>query len=78
MILGRVKRALAWLLGGLGLLWGAWVLGRRDGKRTARADRAEGNVKAAQQAKDNRDELESQDDQHLVDILTGRLRDGKR
>lgn len=78
MIFGRIKPALAWLLGGLGLLWGAWVLGRREGKQAERTDSAEGNVKAGQQAKDNRDELESQDDQRLVDILSGKLRDGKR
>ena len=38
MILGRIQRALAWLLGGLGLLWGAWVLGKREGKQAERTD----------------------------------------
>lgn len=63
--------AIVVLLGGI---WAAYRKGRKD----ETAKRATDNIKAGQAAKDNRDELESQDDQRLVDILSGKLRDGKR
>lgn len=64
------------LLGLLALLGiGGTVWGYAKGKSAANADRAQENVKAGQASKDNRNELESQDDKHLVDILSGRVRD---
>jgi predicted 2-oxoglutarate/Fe(II)-dependent dioxygenase YbiX len=41
-----LKRAVAGLVAGVVLLWGAWVMGRRDGTQTSKA-------KAAQRAADD-------------------------
>ena len=66
-----ITAAAAGLTGFVALLVGRWT-GKREGASQARADRAESNAKAAKDAKDTRHELETADDQHLVDILTGR------
>lgn len=47
----------------------AYMMGRKD----ADADRDADSLKASNDAKDNRYELENTDDQRLVDILTGKL-----
>jgi hypothetical protein len=46
-------------------------MGRQQGQAEARAKRAEANLKAARDAKETRHEMETSDDQRLVDILTG-------
>lgn len=69
---------LPWLGGAVGALaaaGGLWFAGRRSKAKDVKADRAEANAKAAKTAKDNRHELETSDDQHIVDILTGRVRE---
>ena len=66
-----ITAAAAGLTGFVALLVGRWT-GRREGKATERADRAESNAKAAKDAKDIRHETETTDDQRLVDILVGR------
>lgn len=68
----RIGRALSWAAGALAAVWLAWVAGKRQGQSQANSDRLEGNAKAAKQSKDIRYEAETSDDQHLVDILTGR------
>jgi hypothetical protein len=35
-----LKRAVAGLVAGVVLLWGAWVMGRRDGTQTSKAEAA--------------------------------------
>lgn len=68
-------------LAGLAALFGSFLAFFLIGKKSAGAKQKiktlETNAKAAKDAKDTRNELESQDDQYLVDILTGKLR-GKR
>jgi len=56
-------------LGAGGTFWGY-----RTGKKNAEAKQTKANLKASKDAKDNRYELETSDDQHLVNILTGKLR----
>jgi hypothetical protein len=63
------------LVGAIVLALVGWWAGERSGKQKAKTAAAKRNVKAGQDAKDNRNEMESQDDQRLVDILTGRMRD---
>lgn len=58
----------------LGGLWAAYRRGGADKDKERKAD----NAKAGKAARENRDEMESQDDQRLVDILSGKLRDDKR
>lgn len=55
-------------LGAGGTFWGY-----RTGKKSADAKQTKANLKASKDAKDNRHDLESSDDQHLVNILTGKL-----
>lgn len=73
-MIARVKCWLALAGGFLMALLAAWSLGRREGAQRARADRAERNVEAAQEAKEVRHEIENSDDARLHDILTGRMR----
>lgn len=63
--------AAAGITGFVALLVGRWT-GKREGASEARADRAESNAKAAKDAKDTRHEIETSDDQRLVDLLAGR------
>lgn len=51
-----------------------YLRGRQDANDKQTAD----NLQAAVTAKDNRYELENTDDQRLVDILSGKLRNDKR
>ena len=46
LIPGPVKRAVAWLLAGLAVLWAAWGLGRRDARQKAALDAAQGANKS--------------------------------
>ena len=74
---GLIAAVGAGLVGLVSLLVGKW-LGKREGASVARTERAEDNTKAAQKAKDVRHEIETSDDQRLVDILGGKLHDRKR
>jgi len=38
LIPGPIKRAVAWLIAGLAVLWAAWGLGRRDARQKAAMD----------------------------------------
>ncbi|MGR3687122.1 MAG: hypothetical protein ACU0D5_12880 [Paracoccaceae bacterium] len=69
---------MSWLLGAIVFAFVMRGIGRREGRQKAELKRAEGNVKAAKKSKDTRHELETSDDQHLVNILTGKLHDRKR
>lgn len=60
------------LLGAIGTAWGY-----RQGGKNAKAKTTQSNLDAANKAKENRHEMESQDDERIVDILTGRVRDGR-
>jgi hypothetical protein len=57
-----------------GLMAWAYTQGRKNeqGKHTRR------RVDAMKDAKETRHEVQNSDDQRLVDILAGRVRDGKR
>ena len=57
-----------------GLMAYVYILGRRSeqNKHTRR------RVDAMKDAKETRHEIQNSDDQRLVDILTGRVRDNKR
>jgi hypothetical protein len=59
---------LAAVLGALGL----FKLGERNGAAKASLNALEDDLEAAKNAKDNRHEIETADDQRLVDILAGR------
>lgn len=66
---------LGWAVGALAAAGGLFVAGRHSGTKSAKAERAEANVEAGKEAKDNRHEIESSDDKRLTDILTGRVRE---
>jgi hypothetical protein len=66
--------ALAALVAWLGGKWS----GTKEGRSEAATDSLKANIKAAQTAKDTRHEIETSDDQRLVDILSGKLHNGKR
>lgn len=72
LIPGPIRRAVSWLLGAIVFAFVMRGIGRREGRQKAELKRAEGNVKAAKKSKDIRHEIESSDDQYLIDILTGR------
>ena len=57
-----------------GLMAWVYIMGRRNeqNKQTKR------RVDAMQDAKETRHEIQNSDDQRLVDILAGRVRDNKR
>ena len=78
LIPGPIRRGVLWLLGAVAFALFMRNIGRRDEKHKATAKRAVENVKAAETAKDTRHEIETSDDQHLVNILTGKLHDRKR
>lgn len=74
-----------WLFAAIGAGVGGFIMhfvgrwsGKREGRSEANTQRAEGNAKSAQKAKDTRHEIETSDDQRLVDILSGKLHDRKR
>ena len=46
IIPGPVKRALAWLLAGLGVVAGIWCLAKRDARRGAALDAAKDTIKS--------------------------------
>jgi len=46
LIPGPIKRAVAWLIAGLAVLWAAWGLGRRDARQKAALDSAQGAIKS--------------------------------
>ena len=50
----------------------------KEGRSQANSDALRDNLKAAKTAKDTRYDMETSDDQRLVDILTGKLHNGKR
>jgi hypothetical protein len=65
----------------IALFVGRWTGKRQgvsEGQKQARIDALERNADAAKRAKGVRNEMESSDDQRLVDILSGVQRDGKR
>jgi uncharacterized protein HemY len=68
-----ISEALPWILAGFGALLAIW---QRDKRKAAdkRVEDAVKRVAAGQIAKVNRNDVESQDDQYIVDILTGKLR----
>jgi hypothetical protein len=78
LIPGPIRRAIAWLGGAIGFSFLMYGMGQRNKRLKELADRAEANLKAAKRAKDTRHEMETSDDQRLVDILSGVHRDGKR
>lgn len=71
---GWLGAALGWLAAG-GVVW---LMAWRSTKQGERLDRAEDNLDAARRAKDTRHEVETSDDQRLVDILSGKLHNNKR
>jgi hypothetical protein len=71
----RVGRWVAGLVVGYILFRLAVLDAERRGRGQESAKRAEDNVKASQKAKELRHAIETSDDQRLVDILTGRVRD---
>jgi len=70
-----LKKLLAALVIGYAAFRAVLRLGGQVERAQGRAKRAEGNLKAARDAKDTRHEIETSDDQRLVDILTGRVRE---
>jgi hypothetical protein len=67
---------LPWIIAGIGFAASvivAWFSGKKTGNANALLDRERDNAKSAKDAKDNRHEIETSDDQRLVDILTGKL-----
>jgi uncharacterized protein HemY len=68
-----ISEALPWILAGFAALLAIW---QRDKRKAAdkRVEDAVKRVAAGQIAKVNRNDVESQDDQYIVDILTGKLR----
>lgn len=68
-LIGWIGPLLALIAGGAGL----WFAGRRSKSKDVKVDRAEANENAAKKAKDTRHEIEISDDQHLIDILSGRV-----
>lgn len=74
----RIGRWLGGLVAGFLLLWFTMQAGKRHGRSEASAARAKANLKASQKAKEIRHAIESSDDQYLVDLLTGKLHNGKR
>jgi len=68
-----LTNVLPWLVAGFAALLAIW---QRDRRKAAdkRAEDATEKAKAGQAAKENRNEVESRDDQYLVDILTRKLR----
>lgn len=62
------------LIGGLIVAFlTTWFGGERSGKTKAKLDASERNLDAAKRAKDTRHEIETDDDQRIIDILTGKL-----
>ena len=72
MILAKIKAWYKWGITVLLSLGGVWLYlkGRRDQKATY----SHSQVKAIKEAKETRDEVQTADDQRLIDILTGRVR----
>lgn len=75
LLLDALLPWLGWAVGAVVAAGGLWFAGRRSGAKNVKADRAEANAKAGKDAKDNRHELETSDDQRITDILTGRVRE---
>lgn len=71
---GWLGAALGWIAAG----GAVWFFAGRSAKQGERLDRAEDNLDAAKRAKDTRHEVETSDDQRLVDILSGKLHNNKR
>lgn len=46
IIPGWLKRALAWLVAGLGIIWAAWLAGKREARRETALEAAERIAKA--------------------------------
>lgn len=67
---GWLGAALGWLAAG----GAVWVMAWRSRGQKAKLDRAKENANAAKGAKDNRHEIDTDDDQRIIDILTGRVR----
>jgi ATP:corrinoid adenosyltransferase len=74
----RFGKAVSALGVGIALLVAAWLAGRREGNKNANSDIVEANLEAAKTAKEIRHEIETSDDQHLVDVLTGKLHNDNR
>lgn len=70
----KLGRGLIAALGVALAILGAWTAGKREGGQVAAQRRAEANAKAGKDAKDNKHDLETSDDQRLIDVLTGRVR----
>lgn len=74
----RIGRALSWASVAVLAALGIYAAGRKEGRSAANSDALRDNLNAAQKAKATRHEIETSDDQRLVDILTGKLHDRKR
>lgn len=68
----RAGKVVSLLLAALAGALGLFKLGERSGTGKASLKSLEDDLEAAKNAKDNRHEVETADDQRLVDILTGR------
>jgi hypothetical protein len=71
IIPGPVKRAMAWLLAGLGVVAGVWGLAKRDARRGAALDAAEGYIETRKEIDDATDNLPA-DDMQLRERLRQR------
>ena len=68
MIRAYIAAAFAGLLSIVGALL------YRMGANNTESDAKDADIKAAKTSKENRYEIENTDDQHIIDILTGKLR----
>jgi hypothetical protein len=65
-----VKRAVAGLVAGAVLLWGAWVMGKRDGTQAGKIRAAQKAADDLTKAKDARDEVDSISGDDVSDRLS--------
>ena len=72
LIPGWLRRAVVWASGALAFAFLAWAAGKREGRQRADTQRHKDNAEAAKESKEIRHDIETADDQRLVDILTGR------
>lgn len=75
-MLGSLKRWVYSAFFALSITIGTWLW--FSGRNHERDKRMRDRMKSIKKAKETRDEIETSDDQRIVDILTGKLRDDDR